>query len=510
MLGATTAERRVVLVVVSVAWIVCLALALTRSVQPDEHMYLTAAHLEGRLYEDYAFLQPPYSAWVYATVDRLVPGSHILLPARVFSAAVAAGLLAAFFVLLRRCGAGALLAALLVLLLVHDAFVRITIGLARNYDLAQLAIVTALLLLPLAGAEPVRRGRLVLAGALAGVAIGMKLTYAPLALLVIAWPLVAPAGTGWARRMVVWTSAGLVLGLLPMGIAFVGVDPETIRFNLLDYHLLNARYCDLEGIGRGLTLAAKFQDAQRLYRYGDHAVLIGLGVVAAVIGLIPKARAGKAAVRLALLWLAAALVILLVPRPTHDSYYAPLLLGFLLLVAAAAGGASRLRTRMLQGAAVLACCVAVGHHLPADVRMMRQLADPGSWAGVQVHRAGRELAELVGDTTAPVTTVSSLYALEGGLRIHPELAAGRFTLRLNDLVDEPDQDRFRVVTSTDLPRLLMGRRPAAVLAGTRDRFAGPLTEWAAKQGWQPTAIDGGRIEVWLPPDGVSAAPGNAP
>ena len=106
-------ERHASRALLAFAWLMCVATTLTERVDRDEHMYLAAAHLsaEHRLYEDFAFLQTPYSVGVYRAVSAVSPGDWTLLPARIFKILLTAGMIVLLFAVLRRLGARPLLAA---------------------------------------------------------------------------------------------------------------------------------------------------------------------------------------------------------------------------------------------------------------------------------------------------------------------------------------------------------------------------------------------------------------
>jgi len=493
-------NRRFVAGALALCWLLCLCAALTSEVNRDEHMYQAAAALlaHERLYADYAFLQPPYAVWIYAGVQELTPGDRVLLGARLFKALVAAGLLVALFRLLRRLASDPVLAALLVALLVHDSVVRGMVGLARNYDLAQLAILGALLLLPLRRTDPQGRLRLVLAGTLAGAAVGCKLTYAPLALAAVGWPLVAPACFVAGRRALAWTAIGCVAGLLPLGGACLGVDPAVLRFNLLDYHLLNGTWHVRAGAGEGLDLAGRVHDARRLYRDTDHAALAVLTLVAAALTGWRGRPRGDSGGRLGWLLVAAGVVMVAVPSPVQPAYYAPLLVGAAAVAASCAARLAGGARRALGMVAAAACLVAVAHHGAADLRLLRAAARPAAWPVARLHEAGEALAALTADRPdQPIATTHPLYALAAGRPLESAFATGEFAWRVGDLVDDEAQRRFRLVSPRTLPALIAERPPAAIVVEAAAPWDGPLVDAARARGWRRAALAPG-VDAWLP------------
>ena len=493
-------QRCLVVAILALSWLICLALTLTEPVDRDEHMYQAAAALLGdsQLYEDVAFLQPPYMAWVYAGWQRLAPGEQILLSARIFKALLALALLLVLHRLLRRLGASDLLAALLVLLLVHLETVRGMVGVARNYDLAQLVVLAAFLVLPLRSGDAGGRVRLVIAGLLAGVAVGLKLTYLAPALVVVGWPLIAPVALPAGRRDALWTAAGALLGLAPVAILLLTTDLAAVRFNLVDYHLLNATWNQREGLGLGLDLAGKLHEARHLYRDTDNAVLLLLAVVA--VGLaIRYGRGSSRTVWSLVLWLlAAGVVMVAVPRPIQPAYFAPLLVAVTLMVAAAAVCLEGRPRQALTVIAAVACLVSVVHHGGDDLHRLGRLGAPHTWPAVRLHEAGRVLAELTAHAPdQAVVTTHPLYALEAGRPLAPEFATGEFAWRLGDLLDADTQRRFHLVTPGTLADLLATRPPSAVVVEAVGPWDEPLAGWARGANWRPASVVGG-VLAWLP------------
>ncbi len=493
-----TRARLPVIFLLAVSWLLCLAIAATEPVDRDEHMYLAAASFvgEARLYEDVAFFQPPYAAWVYAGWDALTPGEWVLLPARMLKVLLAAGMVLALFALLRRLGADNLLAAILILLLVHTSPVRGVVGLARNYDLAQLAILGSLLLMPLRPGDDDGRWRLIIAGVLAGLAVGFKLTYLAPALVVVAWPLIAPTTLAAGRRETWWTAAGCLLGLAPLFILIAVTDPAALRFNLVDYHLLNADWQAQNGLGRWLG-----SDLRRLYRYGDLAGLTVLAVVAAILVIVRGRDWSVTVWRLALWLVAAGVAMLVIPRPVQTAYFVPLLLAAAMLVATAAVRLEGYHRTMLAALAGFSCLVGVIHHGGDDLRRLGGLGQVAIWPAVRLHDAGRTVADLTArHPDRPVVSTHPLYVLESGRPLSAHFAAGEFGWRLGDVLDRETQERFHLVTAQTFEDL-MAREPAsALVVEAVAPWDAPITGWAREAGWGPAPVAGG-VLAWLPPRG---------
>lgn len=488
--------------VLAIAWLGCLAAALTVPLNRDEHMYLGAASLldSARLWGDFAFLQTPYSAWLYHLGLALAPGDWALLSARLVKAATAAGMVVVVFALARRLGARPWLAAGLVLLLFQNALVREMAGLARNYDFAQLSVLCALLLAPLGKDDAAPTLRLVAVGALATAAIGFKLTYAPLAALALAWPVLA--GPARSARAVLALSVGGVLGLVPLALSMWGVDPVVVRFNLLDYHFLNAEFHAREGYAPQADLLDRAARGLGVVLAPGHRPLVGMGVAALLLVLAPWSKRAPrrpwAGVALAACFLGAAVVIGIVPRPLQTSYFAPVFFGLVLAVAALSAHLPRAGANSLLALCVVMAAFAVAVRAPDPGPSLRKLLRPSQWTVVRVHRAGEELAQASdGAGAGPVATTHPIFALEAGLPIYPELAAAEFAWRSGSMLSPDERERFGVACGANLEQLLRRRPPAVVLTEEFAPWDGPLTAWATGRRWPAVPLSDPTLRAWM-------------
>jgi hypothetical protein len=495
------AERVASIALLALAWMVCAATTLTERVDRDEHMYLAAAALatEHDIYEDFAFLQTPYSIGVYRAVSALSPGHWTLLPARIFKILLTAGMIGLLFAFLRRLGARPLLAAALVVLLYQDDLIREMSALARNYDLARACVLLALLILPLRADDPSSRIRLLAVGILASASIGFKLTYAPLALLLLVWPLV-PHSVNRLHR-VKWLAIGALAGLAPLVSVAIGVEPSVLHGNLIGYHFLNAEFHVAEGYEPYATVWDRTTRTIGTILSPEHRPLSATVAIALALNVARWSRPrnwvpGQRAI-FVLCFLVAALVIAVVPRPVQASYFAPTFFGLTMVVAVAA---SRLTTGGAQ--TVLAFSVlsliAVGTlRAPEAVDLLKAASDPNRWTGVVTHRSGNQLAALRAGPE-PVVTTHPIFALEGGCTLYPELATGEFTWRVGALLGPERRRQLKVASAETLAEFLESRPARAVVTEIDGPWDQPLVDWAIAHGWNETILVDPEIRAWTP------------
>jgi hypothetical protein len=398
-----------------------------------------------------------------------------------------------------------LLAAILAILLFQDALVRDMAGLARNYDFAQMAILGAFLLLPLHREDPSGPLRLVAAGALATAAAGFKLTYAPLTVVALLWPVLLDIAD--RKRVLARIGLGGLLGLLPLLVSVLGVDIATLRFNILEYHYLNAEFHVQEGYRPHATIMDRATQAWGLLLAQEHWPLTGITLFSLGLGFSswrrwpargPVARKGMA-ILLAWFFVAATVVMAAAPRPLQASYLAPVLFGLTLVIAAHAGRLSPARGRALVVVCSLVGVTGILTHI-GDARDLGAAAlNPSGWTGVRIHRSGLELARAVrGREPRLVATTHPIYVLEAGLRLYPELGAAEFAWRSGSLLSPEQRERFRLASGETLESLLRERPPAAILIETRAPWDGPLLDWAQEKGWRQIAPMDSTLLIWTP------------
>ena len=163
------------------------ALAMAKGLNHDENQHVAAGVMVARgllPYRDFPHFHTPYLAFIYAALFHAT--DHLLLAARLFGAGCASAMVGLVgsvgYALFRERGkkwALGVSAGAVVLCLTAGLFGQ-TVGHAWNHEPSLLFALLAFLA-HVAGIERRRNGWLVASGALLGVAIGLRLTFAPLA-----------------------------------------------------------------------------------------------------------------------------------------------------------------------------------------------------------------------------------------------------------------------------------------------------------------------------------------
>ncbi len=523
---------------VGIAALLLFALSMRRGLNHDEHQFVAGAALlarEGLLpYRDFAWFHMPTLLFLYAALFRL--SDQLLLTARALSVAGAAASGALLLgVALRaprsappasaraavspalRLGIGALV----LLLLITSAAYLHAAGRAWNHDLPiALALAATLALVRAPGQREMGRALVwsALAGLLLGLAVGIRLTFAPLALPFAIAPWLWPGGTRRRLAVVAALGGGMLVGLAPTLYSLL-LAPDAFFFGNLRYAQLNTLYyraLAAQGAGQlgGLTLPAKLLDAGRFLLQPANLPLLLFAALAlwrsraAWLGRPGSRRAeGEPPARELRLWLLLLpflLVGALAPTPMQMQYvyvlFPFLALGLLWALRHDARPGALLP--WLAGAALITTALA----LPRYAEGLAILPNPAAWTPRKVHTRGALMTQLA--TSSPnsgtaqaggpptILTLAPIDPLEGGARIDPRLATGPFGWRVAPFVDAETRARYGLFGPEELAVELESNPPRALFSGLQDGDADAEAQLVA---W---AVDHAYTAAPMPDEGV--------
>ena len=469
-------------------------LSMGKGLTHDEQQHLAAGALlaqESLLpYRDFPDFHTPHLVFVYGALFR--SGSYFLLKARVFSAVCAAFtagvLFAAAWHALRRWNPrarwmGSLSA--LALLLCCPLFGKAS-GQAWNQDPSMLCALAGVVLL-LAASEMKRQNPALLAsGVLLGLAVGFRITWAPIALPMLG--VIVHARRRVVNSLAVF-SRGALLGLAPLIWLFV-IAPEQTLFGNFEFPKVNVLYRLAKGEERTMTFVKKAVFfAQEIIR--PELALVALLALTALVWWRAKNRATDA------LWLPGLLALLpfillgsFAPSPLFSQYfYAPVpfaILAAVFALAAAYRDAPGLRSAAPALLAGVAVSVAVGAR---NLSSLDVLFSPAAWVPVQCHAAAQPLRAAV--PPGRVLTLAPLHALEAGCKIYPAFSTGPFAWRVARFVAPERRAALRLVSPDELADYLRPDPPAAILLGEDPKGEKLFTAYAAAHGYLPASPDQG-------------------
>ena len=498
----------------------------------DEHQFVAPPLLldqQGKMpYADYPYFHMPNLVYLYAAVMQFFP--YKLLVARTLSALCGTGTALLVFVAGWRALSGFtargrwVIAGGMVAVLICSRIFTYTSGLAWNHDAPVVCAVGAFMLMLgrdwRNGAGDTRWWRFGLAGLLVGMATGIRLTFAPLALVCGLAALISP-GVPWRRRWAGFAAGalGVLIALLPALVA-LRQSPSQFLFGNWGYPLLYRHYVEAGPNPHGLTIAAKL-----LYCLGKFltdpadAVILGLFVGAAVCAWRRRHRdAGPwRPLVLALAFLAALWIGAIAPAQIQWQYLFPLLpfiiiATMVMIGSGKSGGDQTPEARAVRWGGwvlVVGCCAlvtaAVG--LPRWYWGIIDLPRPWRWTPVVVHERGVWLREHLAAAHVEkqsVLTIDPVVPLEAGIDVYPEFATGRLLMHVGPYATATVLHEQHLAWGPELERLLAERPPAAILydVGLEELVPG-FVKYAREQGMvavdSPAAGHEPKYRLWVRP-----------
>ena len=480
------------------------ALAAGRGLNIDEHGFVATGALllrEGSLpFRDYPWFHTPNLTFLYALTFSL--SDHLLLSARVVSVICTWIMLVLIAAVASRQLASSpprsrwLLSLGAALLLFSNPLTRYTCWRAWNHPAAVLLATGAVVCLWRGAAATRGRWWFFFGGLLVALAIGTRLTVAPLAFGLLAMTLLAPRELSLRERTMraVALCAGSFVGALPTLWIFAAA-PEAFVFGVFTWHGPVSQLFRAETDGaEEITLASRllFLLREVLSNPGNLALLL-LFVALQVAAF--RQHAGKIARDfpnlLVLVAIGCALAGALAPAtPYHQHYYA--LVPLLVLGLLPPLRLLHQRTPLRWGVAVAAAVsLASTWH---DYKHLKRIASPAEWTPIKIHTAGQQLATLA--PRGRVLTVAPITALEGRLRIYPAFATGHFAWRTAPFIAHQQRHAFGFVGPDELSTLLAAEAAAAVCTGNIKAPEEAFLEYANSIRYQPHALaDGGTAWV---------------
>ena len=499
-MSAAARWTRLVLLTALLVLPMTFSLSMGKGLTHDEHQHVAAGALLAREsllpYRDFPYFHTPHLVFVYGALFRA--GGYFLLKARAFSAvcaALAAGVLfAAAWHALRRWKQparwiGSLCA--LALLLCNPLFGKAS-GQAWNHDPSTLCALAGVVLLLAAPETRRQMSALLASGVLLGLAVGFRITWAPIALPML-------GVIAYARRRVVNSlavfSLGALLGLAPLIWLFV-IAPEQTVFNNFEFPKVNVLYRLATGEDRTMTVLKKaLFFLQEIVR--PELALVAVLALCAFVWWRAKSRAGDP------LWLMGFVAMIpfvligsFAPSPLFSQYfYAPVpfaILAGVFAIAAAFREAPPLRpaTSALLVGVIIASAVGA-----RNFSSVTDLFSPAVWVPIQAHAKAQAMR--LAAPPGRVLTLAPVPALEAGFAIYPAFSTGPFAWRVARFVAPERRARLHLVSPDELKSYLIPDPPAAILLGDDKRGEKLFTAYAAAHGYLPRPFDAGGMTVWL-------------
>ena len=488
--------------------------AMERGLNHDEHQFLAPAVLlarEGLLpYRDFPLFHLPNLTFIYAGLAKLTP--NIILAARLFSFGCVALLFLVLFVVAWRSqgrehswlGLAAGMAT--VGLFACDPLFLRTAGKTWNHDLPSLLFVAAMLVVAYSARRP-SQIPFAVGGLLAGLAIGARLTFAPLTGgLFVAVFLLRERPEEKIKSAIVF-ALGVMAALLPSAIMYLQ-SPDGFIFGNFQYPRVALSDPGNERIHKTITFWRKVRyllkeiilpDSDDGKPTGSWALVLLWLLVALVPGFrFWKRREGSVICGLSVLLLPFALAGAFAPSRYQNQHFYFLVVLFALGAAAGLGTVEGKRRLPALGLAMVLALVSAGLSYK-EFPPAHPLPPVAKWHPIFAQKKARSVRELVG--SGRVLTLAPTTALQAGLQIYPELAAAPFSWRSARLVPAARRASLHMLAPDDLADRLSSDPPAAIWTGVDDAWLErPFLEYAKKNGFRPVQLNRDET-LWLPGKG---------
>jgi len=482
-----------------------MSLAMDKGLSHDEGQHIAAGALlsdENLLpYRDFPFFHTPYLVFIYGLLFEFT--SQFLLPARLFSVACSALTATCIFAVANRVfktsGSAlrlAIVTAAVVGLVSSPLFIR-TAGFAWNQDPSVLLALLALLAY-LGACRRDYRGRWLFAsGLFLGIAIGTRLTVAPLAAPFLGL-LAVSFGNGSERvNRCAMFGAGVTAGSLPMLALFL-MAPEGFLFGTLEFSKVNIAYRYATGEPRTMTALTKFRYFIKEIVRPNWPLVLAFATMLTALKLWRPGQRLPQELRVILWLLPFVLAGSFAPSPLFEQYFYAVV-PFVLLGIIFGLGALQERPEIFKPVAA-ACGVmalaggALGFQ---QYNAIDKLFSPSRWTSSEIRQTANQLRELAGE--GDVLTLSPVYPIEAGMEIYPSFATGSFGWRVAAFVSPAKRERLGMVSERELETLTRKDWPEAILTGGKGRrWEGPLVSYAKRHRFTLVTLSD-KQQLWISP-----------
>jgi hypothetical protein len=452
-------------------------LAFARPLDHDESQYVAAAELarHGLVYRDFAYLQTPLQALLFAPLAALF-GGWAFPGLRIANALLGAATVALVHAASRASGASRREALLTASLFACCDIFLFSAAVARN-DMLPVCLFSGALWLMI-------RQTTSAGGRTAALAIGFLLSAATAAKLSYAVPAIAYGGLTLIdrRHRPGWLIVGALPPALLVGLTWAAA-PDAFAFDVLRFPTAAPEQFYAAGRAWKLALWTRLFDTLKFLALGPALLAIGCAI---------RDRRRDPLARLLDIMIVAGLIAALLPAPTWRQYLLVMLPPLFVRTSRlwpALWSSLRARAAVIvftvAGLApsliVLATAMLSGWPLPAAIaegRALRRAMD-------RLHVAG------------PVATLSPQFVPATGRPIDPRFAAGPFFFRSAGLLSAADERRFVLLSRATVAAQFRVHPPAAIVTGGESertsgdpRLDAALSAVAEAQGWRAIAVPG--------------------
>lgn len=495
------------LAVVSLLW------CLTGFVNHDEHQFMASAFMVAQFglhpYQDFAYFHMPNLVYLYAPCFLT---SYPFMLARIFVGICGFGICLVIFLCARSIVSGydriiwLIFPICITAFLVHSPLFRYASSHVWNHTPSTLCAVVSFLL----HCHAIRCNRrqfimFFLSGVSLGMAIGIRLSFAPLIIPFFFSIAVFPTST-FRKKGILGLS--FIFGVLIANTAavyFFLTSYSDFLFGNLGYAKLNTIYRQEMSYSIAMTLVGKIRYLKWSVLHHPSELLIVVAtfyiVVVFIIGRMRKKERPRYEIILLFASLPFLSVGVLAPTPSWHQYYFALIPFFILLIIYTV---SSLENKVILEAMlpffVIAAFISFVYGSPITV-IREVYTKPQLLTPIQIQRETEEIKRYVNSKIGKkkILTLSPLYAVASHLPIYKEFVTGPFAWRVSHLLSEEEAVKRAMLRRSQIKSFIKKRRPVAILTGKENKeLETPIMQAAHEQGYQPKKTSSGII-VWLSP-----------
>ncbi|MBH0113714.1 hypothetical protein I5E68_12225 [Novosphingobium sp. YJ-S2-02] len=464
----------------------------------DENLFVTAAAMVfgNDLYTDLGYNHLPYLAWGLGAIFRLSGTEHFLLTGRIVICLGWLATLLALRLIAFQLSAGFTAFFCAACLFLGNVLLLGSAGMLVSNNLLPIPFALFALAALIRGMDEENPSPVAcfIAGLAVSCAIGLKANYivvAPVVFLAtVLAPPTRPAAARFSQASMPLALGGLVGGLPVLVLVFR--DPGGFFAHTLRYFTqLQPAYWAASHEPKVVGAAAKVLLAESIW--GANTALLAMVGVAGLIAL-PMMRGAPVRARAMIadwpvvLCLALALlgfVVAFVPSPAFPQYFVPPIPFLILAVIALRARCETIDRPPARALLATLALVAMTGSASRLAPGLIQLARPAAWAPNALHRDLRALAREAGlSPRARAATLTPVLALEAGLAVPREFAAGQFVYRVAPFIPADEAVHYTTTSPRHLEAYLEQSAPEAIVTSGEETLEEPFDTFARSHGYE--------------------------
>lgn len=513
--GVTHRNDRVLLAILIVMAVALFGRIMAYPLQHDEQLFMTSGILlsDATLYRDLGYNHLPNYVWLLNGLFRTTGTDYFLLAARLLEFLLWGAAAWAFWLIGTRIAGSRTIALSAIILLATNVTMLGSPGVLATNNFAPLPLALFGFYLFYQGVEsvPVRPGFIAAAGFCLAIAAGFKANYLFVIPPFVVAALLVPRGLSFPRRIgavLVPLGLGGFVGALPV-LYYLLTDAPGFFAHTLDYFTtLHVAYWKDLDVPKVMSLAGKVQLAESVW-LGGTVLLAAVGAL--IFALMPMLHTAERRrypgwpFWVALGLIAGGMAVSFVPTPSFHHYYVPPIIFVILLFVLAYGALPETLARAAMPVIIAVTLLGLAGGASRLLPSLIEIGRPASWTGVRIHRTGQNIARIASGHGDRIATLAPLYALEGGMKIYPELNAGPFIYRVADRIADAQRPYYRAVSPAALPAMLDIHPPAAILVGLEGELDDAFANYARSHGYIAVEFEGqndaeGPLTLYVRPD----------